>query len=147
MHRKNFLAAGIIIGLTLTMVGNSQAYEYSQAYYDCMSNPQMVSQVELNCIKEENVRVLRRLDETQKKLEATSIFSGLATTGNTLSLQRENFQKYIKSFCVYSASTECPDYKDTTTNNEKCMLKFNAVLLEAWQDLLKAVQKKIQNRW
>ena len=141
---KLVITAGFAVFLNTKVV---QAYEYSDAYKQCMSDPLTADKVELNCIKEENIRILRQLDDLQKKIEGNSYFSGLASTGNTLSRQKENYQKYINSFCEYSARSECPDYRTPAVNKEECLFKFNSTLMEAWQDLLTAIQKKSQRRW
>ena len=144
---KICIIAVLATGFFLSSMSKTEAFEYSEEYRKCMSDPQTADKVELNCIKEENIRVLRNIDAMQKKLESVSLFSGLSSTGNTLSRQKENWQKYVNSFCEYSYRAECSNYRTPAVNKEECLFKFNSTLLEAWQDLLTAVQKKTQNRW
>ena len=121
---------------------NTFAYEHSEEYYQCVSVPDLSSVGEFRCIKEENMMLLRKLEEMQQQFQSFPLFREEAQSGNTAAKQLENWQKYVNSYCQYSMEGECPDYRTPEINKEECIYGFMATLAEDWENMLKDVRKK-----
>lgn len=121
----------------------SFAAENSEEYIACISQEELTDEMRFNCIKEENLKVRRHLEELSKQLELTGQFGELAAQKFSLSEQLENWLKYVNSYCEYKKeASPCPEDGAPQITTEECINSFNITLETDWEDLLNTLRQK-----
>ena len=119
-----------------------KAYEHSDEYRRCILTPNLNTEIEYGCIKEENMSLLRKMEGLKQQLQNTGLFGELAAKEITLDKQMADWQAYLNSFCEYSKESACAYDKDPKILKEECLYNFTATLVQDWEDLLKSAQKR-----
>lgn len=134
--------ATALLALSACFAFDCKAYDHSEEYRRCISVPNLSESMEYNCIKEENMALLRKADTLKQQIQNTGLFSELVAKGLTLDKQMADWQTYITSFCEYSKESACAYDKSPQILKEECLYNFMATLVEDWENLLKSAQKR-----